>query len=78
MAIPTLDDTYCRVDVLEKILSKEAMTSHSMHDPLKVILLGRDVISTETGERNKYVRLFNASTARTPQQCPKEIINTDV
>ena len=39
MATPTLDDTCCRIDVLETILSGEAMSCHSVDDPLDVICL---------------------------------------
>jgi len=35
MTIPTLEDTYCRVDVLEKFLTREAMGCLSLEDPLK-------------------------------------------
>ena len=43
MTAPTLDDTCCKADVLEKILNRETMNYHSMDDPLEDILIGRNV-----------------------------------
>jgi len=54
MATSTLDGTCYRVDLLENILSKEAMTCHSMEDPLNVVLIGGDVIGTHKGKRGVY------------------------
>jgi len=78
MATPTLDDTYCRVDVLEKVPSRETMTYYSVDDPLEPILIHRDVTNTQTGEKEEYARLLNVSTTYTPRQCPKEILNIEV
>jgi len=44
MASPTLDDACYRVDVLEKVLSMEAMPCHFVDDPLEAILIGCKVI----------------------------------
>ena len=44
MASPTLDNARCRVDVLEKVQSMEAMSCHFVKDPLEVILIGCEVI----------------------------------
>ena len=46
MGNPTLDDTCSRVDVLETIISREAMTCHSMDDPLEAVLISYEVNGT--------------------------------
>ena len=65
MVTPALDNTYCRVNVLERVISMEAMTFHSMDDPLKVVLIGHDVIDAHIWEKDEYARLFNTSTGYT-------------
>ena len=65
MAVPTLGDTYCSLDVLEKTLNQEAMTYQSMEDLIEVALIDSHVISAKIEEKEDYVRPFNASTAYT-------------
>ena len=65
MAYPTLDDTCCRVDILENVLSEEVMTCHHVEDPLEITLIGCDVIESQIGEKEEYDRLLNASTTYT-------------
>ena len=40
MANPTLDDTYYRVDVFEKVLNEKVLTCHYVENPLEVTLIG--------------------------------------
>ena len=39
MAAPTPNDICCRVDSLKRELNQEAMTHHSMKDPLEAALI---------------------------------------
>ena len=78
MASPTLDFTYYRVDVMEEILSSEAMTCHSIKDLLEAVMINCDVFASQTRETEKCARLLDASTAYTRKQCPKEVLNVEV
>jgi len=78
MATPALDDTYSRIDVLEKVPSREAMSFHFMDDPLEAVVIGYDVTGTRIWKNEEYARLFNMSTTSTPRQCPKELFIVEV
>ena len=67
MASLTLDDMCCRVDMLERALSREALTSHSVKDPLEAVVIGCHVSGSHSGEKEEYARLLDASTAYTPR-----------
>ena len=71
MANLTLNDTCCRVDVLEMVLHREAMICHSMDDLLEAILIGRKVNAARAEERQEYAIHLNASIAYTPRKCPQ-------
>jgi len=48
MANPYLDDICYIVDVLENVLSKEAITYHSVEDPLEAVLVGYNVTALQS------------------------------
>jgi len=77
LASPTLGDSCCRVDVLEKALNQEAKTHHSMEDPLEVMLIGCYVTDSHLVERGEYARLLNESTAYTLKQSLKEVLSVE-
>jgi len=67
MASPTLDEMCCRVDMLERAVNQEAMTCHSVEDPLEAALIGFHVTSSHSEENKEYARLLNTSTTYTPR-----------
>ena len=77
IANPTLDDTCCRIDVLEKVLNKEALTYHSMKDPPDAALISCGVSQPQVKEKEEYAKLLNASTAYTHKRCCKEVLNVE-
>ena len=76
-ASPTLDDSCCRADVLERALNQEAKTCHYVGDPLEATLIGCYVTNSHSGEKEEYARLFNESTAYTHRQSPKEVLSVE-
>jgi len=78
MASPTLDDdTCCRVNMLERALSQEAMTCHSVEDPLEAALIGFHMTGSHSGKKEEYDRLLNISTGHTPRHSPGEVLNIE-
>ena len=65
IATRILDATCCKVDMLGKALNQEAMTCHSIEDPLEAILICCHVISSHIEEKEEYARLLNESVAYT-------------
>jgi len=78
MVTLSLDDTCCQVDVLKRVISREAMTCHSIDNPLKAFLICCDMTNTYTLAKEEYAMLLNASIAYTPRQCPKEVLSVKV
>jgi len=78
MASPTLNDDTCyRVDVLERVLSQEAMTCHSVEDPLEAALIGCHMTGSHSGKKEEYARLLNISTTYTPRHSLGEVLNVE-
>jgi len=77
MTSPSLDDTCCRVDVLEKALSQEALTFHSAEDPIEAALVACHVTGSHLEEKEEYARLLNTSTTYMHRQSPKEILSVE-
>jgi len=71
MASPTIDDSCCRVDILESTLNQEAKTCHSVEDPLEAALIGCHVTGFHSGEKEGYARLLNESTTYTDRRFPR-------
>jgi len=42
------------------------------------VLIGDDVNDTQTGEKEWYARLLNASISYTPRKCLNEVLNMEV
>jgi len=53
LASPTLDDSCCRVDVLERMLNQEAMPCQSVEDPLEAGLIVCYVTISHSGEKEE-------------------------
>ena len=70
--------TLAAKDVLEKVLSKQALTCHYVEDAPEAVLVSYDVIESQTREKEEYVRLLNASTTYTHRQYPMEVLNVEV
>ena len=77
MANPTLDDTCCRVDILEKALNKEAMICHSMEDPVEAALIDYYVTCSQTEEKEEYATLLNVSTTHAHRQPPRRSLTAE-
>ena len=77
MASSTIDDSCCRVDILERALNLEANTCQSVEDPLEAALIGCHVTGSHSGEKEEYVRLLNESTVYAPRQSYKEILSVE-
>ena len=76
MATPTLNDTCCGVDLLERALNHEAMTRHYVEDPLEASLIDYHMTDSQSGER-EYARLLDASTAYMRRQSPQEVLSME-
>ena len=62
---PTINDSCCRVDVLERALNQEAKTCHSVEDLLEAALVSCHVTRSYSREKDEYARLLNESTTYT-------------
>ena len=74
MASPTLDDSYYRVDILERALNQKAMIGCSVEDPLEGALIVCHVIGSHSKEKEEYARLLNESTIFTHRQSPRRFL----
>ena len=77
MASPTLGDSCCRVDVLEKALSQEAKAPYSVKDPLEAMLVSCCVTNSHSGEKEEYARLLNRSIAHMPRQSCRGVLSVE-
>jgi len=75
MASATIDDLCYRVSMLERALSQEAKTFHSVKDPPEATLVAYHVIDFHFGENKEYALLLNESTSYMHRQSSKEILS---
>jgi len=62
---PTIDDSCCRVDILERTFNQEVVTLHSVEDPLEASLINCDVTGSYSREKEQYTKLLNESIVYT-------------
>ena len=70
MVTSTLENTCCRVDVLEGVINKEVVTFHFVDNSFEVVLIGHEVIDAHTREKEEYARLLHSFITYAPRQCP--------
>jgi len=74
MASLTIDDSCCRVEILESTLNQEAKTYHLVENLLEAALLGYHVSGSHSGEKDEYAKLLNESTTYAHRQFHAEVL----
>ena len=75
MARLTIDDSCCRVDILESTLNQEVKTCHLVEGSLEAALIGYHVTGSHLVEKEEYARLLNQSTIYAHRQSPIEVLS---